>query len=134
MEQARESEQYLNNPELSARPKMRLLLYPTPYMAMVVDLSVRTRYVPMQDVNESPPWPTDCDDAVVTLAVANHLRGGVSPKAGLNRADVLGEYAAMRDMLIKEDNQIKSVLRSPLPSRSMVQRAVNASYLDGSPL
>lgn len=134
LEQARESTQYLNNPQLSSRPSMRLLLYPTPYAAMVIDLSVRLRYMPMQDTAESPPWPTDCDDAVVTLAVANHLRGGVSPKPGLNRNDVLNDYREAFARLKKEDSQNKSVVQVAMPSRTALLRDANATYLDGSPL
>lgn len=133
LEKTRESSGYLNNPTLSQRPCTHLLLYPVPHRPMVVDLSVRLMFVDLVDLNESPPWPAVCDDAVVTLTVAMMLEGGEVPRKGLSQAVAMDDYARELDRLIKEDKADRSVAQSPYPASIGPQRQVIPSYL-GQPL
>lgn len=133
LEKTRESSGYLNNPQLSARPTTHLLLYPTPHRAMVVDISVRLSFVDLVDLNEAPPWPDVCDDAVVTLTVAMFLEGGAIPREGLSRDSAMADYREELAKLVKEDKADRSVAQSPRSAIVGLNRQVIPTYL-GNPL
>lgn len=128
----RDSVEYLNNPRLSQRPKHEVLIYPVPYKALTVDLSVRMQFVGLSDFNEAPPWPEDFDDAVVTLTCAIVLRGGEAPRKGMSEQSELLSYQAQLEDLKKADRLNKSVVQSPSNRDVPRYRAVAPVYFNGN--
>lgn len=128
----RESSEYLNNPRLSQRPSLEVLLYPIPYKQMTLDLSVRLGYTDLQSLQEAPPWPEDFDDAAVTLTCANMLRGGEAPKKGMSEDKEYSKYLMLLADLKRADQMNKSVVRSPVNRGVPRYRAVAPVFIDGS--
>ncbi len=99
---------------MSGRPTRAVQIYPRPRVAYKACISVRITYLPVSDdaTQHSPPWPSECDKAVLDLTSARFLRGGPSVN-GLNAAGELAAYGAKLTKLKDDNDRMRGALRKP---------------------